>query len=323
MPSIFIGYPVDQKAYKLFDLSTKKAFTSQDVKFHENIFPSVSLKPNSTLPSLTHNSGPIPLVAHDSFFHSTSHASSSLLSNHTSILYPTTENDDLSSPSPLSEFGPSSPVLTLAPPFILHTYTRCPKPSSLPNNPTTIEPSSQIDPNPPPSSSATPASPSPVSSSASIPFAPPSKTPLFSPETHSPKPAAPLRRSSHHIGPLVKLHDYVYSHVCSYELSYLIPGLTKGTWYPPANYVSYHKYKPTYRSFVAQHSAVTKPRSYSKVIAHPEWQEAMRSKLRLSKLMALGLSLHFWSARHRLVDDGCIKLNTVQMGPSSIAKNDW
>ncbi|KAL6334539.1 hypothetical protein AAG906_018039 [Vitis piasezkii] len=75
MPSIFIGYPAGQKAYKLFDLSTKKVFTSRDVKFHEDIFPYVSLKPNSTLPSLTHNSGPIPLVAHDisSSLDSTSH----------------------------------------------------------------------------------------------------------------------------------------------------------------------------------------------------------------------------------------------------------
>ena len=70
MPSIFIGYPAgqnpaDQKAYKLFDLSTKKVFTSRDVKFLEDIFPYASLKSNSTLPSLTHNSGPILLLTHD------------------------------------------------------------------------------------------------------------------------------------------------------------------------------------------------------------------------------------------------------------------
>ena len=105
MPSIFIGYPVGQKAYKLFDLSTKKVFTSRDVKFHEDIFPYVFLKPNSTLPLLTHNSGPIPLVAHDisSFLDSNSHALSPLLSDHTSTPSPTTENDDFSSPSRPSE----------------------------------------------------------------------------------------------------------------------------------------------------------------------------------------------------------------------------
>ncbi|RVW29287.1 Retrovirus-related Pol polyprotein from transposon TNT 1-94 [Vitis vinifera] len=249
MPSIFIGYPAGQKSYKLFDLSTKKVFTSRDVKFHEDIFPYVSLKPNSTLPSLTHNYGPIPLVAHNisSSLDSTSHAFSPLLSNHTSTPSPTTENDDFSSPS---------------------------RPSEL-----VIEPSSQIDPNPPPSPSATLVSPSPVPPFASIPSAPPVETPIFSPETHSPKPATPLHRSNRHITPPIKLHDYVCSHVSSDQSSSLIPGPTKGTRYPLPNYVSYHRYKPAYRSFVAQHSAVTEPRSYSEAAAHPEWQEAMHSEL--------------------------------------------
>ena len=39
LPSIFIGYPVGQKAYKLFNLSNKKIFTSRDVRFHETVFP--------------------------------------------------------------------------------------------------------------------------------------------------------------------------------------------------------------------------------------------------------------------------------------------
>ncbi|WJZ98115.1 hypothetical protein VitviT2T_016667 [Vitis vinifera] len=171
MPSIFIGYPVGQKAYKLFDLSTKKVFTSRDVKFHEDIFPYVSLKPNSTLPSLTYNSGPIPLVAHDisSSLDSTSHALSPLLSNHTSTPSPTTENDDFSFPSR---------------PFEL-----------------VIEPSSQIDPNLSPPPSTTLVSPSPMPPFASITSAPPAETPIFSPETHSPKPATSLRRSSRHITP--------------------------------------------------------------------------------------------------------------------------
>jgi hypothetical protein len=67
LPSIFIGYPLGQKAYKLFDLSTKNVFTSRDVKFHENVFPYAPVKPNSTAPLLDHNSGPIPLLTHDPF----------------------------------------------------------------------------------------------------------------------------------------------------------------------------------------------------------------------------------------------------------------
>ena len=173
------------------------------------------------------NFGPIPLVAHhiSSSLDSTSHASSPLLSNHKSIQSPTTKNDDFSSPSR---------------PFEL-----------------VIEPSSQIDSNPPPSPSATLLSLSPVPSFSSIPSAPPAKTPIFSPETHSPEPAAPLCHSSCHITPPIKLHDYVCSHVSSDQSSSLIPGPTKGTRYPLPNYVSYHRYKPAYRSFVAQHSAVT------------------------------------------------------------------
>jgi hypothetical protein len=36
---VFLGYPVDQKAYKLYDLTTHKIFTSRDIIFHEHIFP--------------------------------------------------------------------------------------------------------------------------------------------------------------------------------------------------------------------------------------------------------------------------------------------
>ncbi|RVX07421.1 Retrovirus-related Pol polyprotein from transposon RE1 [Vitis vinifera] len=112
-----------------------------------------------------------------------------------------------------------------------------------------MEPSSQIDPNPSPSPSTTLVSPSPGPPFASIPSAPPAETPIFSPETHSPKPATPLRCSSRHIAPPIKLHDYVCSHVSSNQSSSLIPGPTK------------------------------EPRSYSEAAAHPEWQKAMCSEL--------------------------------------------
>jgi len=38
-PCIFLGYPYNQKAYKLLDLEANKIFTSRDVHFHENVFP--------------------------------------------------------------------------------------------------------------------------------------------------------------------------------------------------------------------------------------------------------------------------------------------
>jgi len=36
---VFLGYPVGQKAYKLYNLTTHKFLTSRDIVFHEHIFP--------------------------------------------------------------------------------------------------------------------------------------------------------------------------------------------------------------------------------------------------------------------------------------------
>jgi hypothetical protein len=93
LPSIFIGYPLGQKAYKLFDLSTKKVFTSRDVKFHENIFPYASVKPNSAAPLFDHNSGPIPLLTHDPF---------------DSFFYPIHTKPP---PPPITQTDPTSPLV--------------------------------------------------------------------------------------------------------------------------------------------------------------------------------------------------------------------
>lgn len=37
--SVFIGYPLDHKGYKLLNLDTKQIFISRHVVFHETIFP--------------------------------------------------------------------------------------------------------------------------------------------------------------------------------------------------------------------------------------------------------------------------------------------
>ena len=62
---IFIGYPVGQKAYKLFNLSTRKIFTSRDVHFHENHFPYASSKFVLPPSNLGYSLGPIPTPIHD------------------------------------------------------------------------------------------------------------------------------------------------------------------------------------------------------------------------------------------------------------------
>ena len=39
---VFLGYPIGQKGYKLYDLTTHKFLISRDVIFHEHIFPYTS-----------------------------------------------------------------------------------------------------------------------------------------------------------------------------------------------------------------------------------------------------------------------------------------
>jgi len=54
---IFLGYPLGQKGYKVYDLASHKFFTSRDVIFHEHIFPYASLAPvNHTDMAITPNS---------------------------------------------------------------------------------------------------------------------------------------------------------------------------------------------------------------------------------------------------------------------------
>ena len=78
---------------------------------------------------------------------------------------------------------------------------------------------------------------------------------------------------------MVKLSDYICSHVSLDQSLSLLPGPTKGTRYPLVNFVSYHRYHPGLRYFVAQISAITEPNSYSEAVNFPEWRCAMSSEL--------------------------------------------
>lgn len=72
---VFLGYPVNQKGFKLLDLSTREFIVSRDVVFHEEIFlfsshkpdcapfPSTSMLETDDLPSLHHSSPSIPQVS--------------------------------------------------------------------------------------------------------------------------------------------------------------------------------------------------------------------------------------------------------------------
>ena len=253
---IFIGYPVGQKAYKLFNLSTRKIFTSRDVHFHENHFPYASSEFVLPPSNLGYSSGPIPTPIHDLASSSFVAPNSDTPTSVAPVYSPTISN----LPSLHDEQPNEHP--TAAP---LKTYTRRPK--DAPSCPLAI--------------------PAPTSSLSSSPYLlPSSSTPsdpfpdlLSSPQ---PTPTEPLRRSSCSHNPPPKLQDYVCSHLthaCSDQSPSLLPGPTKGTRYPLANYVSYHRYQPAHRSFIAQISQVIEPKNYSEAVLHPEWQEAMRSEL--------------------------------------------
>jgi len=99
---------------------------------------------------------------------------------------------------------------------------------------------------------------------------------------HPPQPtsdATLLRRSNRHTMPPTKLHDYFCSNIYSHQSASSLPGPTKGTRYPLANLISYHRYTPANQSFVAQLHIVTERKSYSEAVAHPAWQEAMHNEL--------------------------------------------
>lgn len=48
-PCVFLGYSSSHKGYNLINLSSNKVFVSREVRFHENIFPFSSLKPDTPL----------------------------------------------------------------------------------------------------------------------------------------------------------------------------------------------------------------------------------------------------------------------------------
>ena len=236
IPFVFFGYPTGQKAYKLFDLSNKIFFTSRDVRFHENTFPFANAKPN--LFSQHYDLGPIPLITPD---------------HNLSIPFPLPKP-----PSQTTQIHPPDTQST-HPPTSLRTYNRHPKPT----DPSINQSLPIAHPNPPST---------PLLLESDI-LEPP--TPSTDINTIIPPTPTPPRRSSRHAGPPAKLSDYVCSNIYTAQSSSSLPGPPKGTRYPLAAYVSYHRYQPLHRSFIATISSITEPRSYSEAPAHPEWQAAM------------------------------------------------
>ncbi|GAA0143381.1 hypothetical protein LIER_04078 [Lithospermum erythrorhizon] len=55
LPGVFLGYPMGQKAYKIFDLINRKVVVFRDVKFYEHLFPYSPLFPKSSIVPVEHS----------------------------------------------------------------------------------------------------------------------------------------------------------------------------------------------------------------------------------------------------------------------------
>ncbi|GAA0148132.1 transmembrane signal receptor [Lithospermum erythrorhizon] len=67
LPWIFLGYPMGQKTYKVFDLINRRMVVSRDVKFYEHLFPYSPLFPKSSIVPVKHSASqkcqdPFPVV---------------------------------------------------------------------------------------------------------------------------------------------------------------------------------------------------------------------------------------------------------------------
>lgn len=311
-PSIFNGYPVGQKAYKLFDLSRKKVFISQDVKFHEQIFL-YSTQPNSVASSLGHQPGPIPLLTDPStstsdidFFFSPNASPSPNLHTSSSSSSPKVAHLP-SSPSPTPSPTPSpSQQLSLPQLTSLCTYSRRRSMQPPVDDVVLLDSSSlsslHVPPSTEPAFASVPPSPPPLPVAAM-----PTPTFVVDPDSLPYPVPVPLRRSSRQIRPLDRLTYTVSSTVHLDQSSSLLPGPTKGTRYPLANYVSNHRYLPQHQAFMAKLSQVTEPRTYSEAAVHPEWKAAMLSELQTLQANRTWTSLLFPPVRFLLAVVGFIR----------------
>ncbi|XP_074282698.1 uncharacterized protein LOC141607237 [Silene latifolia] len=81
--------------------------------------------------------------------------------------------------------------------------------------------------------------------------------------------------------PPPNLQDYVTHtvHNKSPLLSSPAPQPSSGTRYPIANYISYNRFSPQYRQFVARLTTGHEPRSFKEAVGNPGWCEAMTKEI--------------------------------------------
>lgn len=123
---IFVGYPFGQKAYRIYELETKKFFSSRDVIFHENVFPFANQHDVPTIPIL-----PLPPNDYD---YELVHISYPLPTSSSKPNSPT--NPDMHTPSPDTRSSTPTPPLP-------DTLLPSPRTQSSPNTHTQFSPNTQ------------------------------------------------------------------------------------------------------------------------------------------------------------------------------------
>ncbi|KAK0583708.1 hypothetical protein LWI29_001825 [Acer saccharum] len=95
--------------------------------------------------------------------------------------------------------------------------------------------------------------------------------PELSPQNTSSLSDAPLRQSQRPKLPNVRLKDYICSHVTllTNPSSSSLSGSHKGTRYPLCNFISYHRYSPSYLSFIANVSHHVEPSCFADAVFDP------------------------------------------------------
>ncbi|CAL2228141.1 unnamed protein product [Prunus armeniaca] len=255
---LFLGYPLGQKGYHVFDLDTKKFFVSRDVVFHEHIFPLSDHPPAHQTATTTL---PIP-------------PSTSDISLPT---FPLTHPAQADPHLPTSPPADSAQVDPAQLPFLTPlSGPSFPSPSSL-----SMPPLSPIDGGSgPPLPLLGPSSTSLDPPIPSTSLNPPMSSTSSDPPVHlNPTDLPPLPRRSERVKhPPSHFHDYKAHHT-----ALLTPGAvsssTSGTRYPLHRYISYSGLSPAYRNFVCNISRLVEPSSYAQACQDPKWVAAMHSEL--------------------------------------------
>lgn len=250
---MFVGYPNNQKGWKLYDMDTGVFFVSRDVKFHENEFPFASLGESHTTdsgldtgsesPSLFLEDPEVVSLREDALnYGPTSPSSTAQNGSVGSALFDSTA---------VSLGSDVSPVV------------------GTPNTNSLLNATSQPCETPVETSSA--------------------HVPLHSPTSSTPSPSDISLVNDDHVNmgrghrtkyPSVRLQGYTAHTVsttsppCSSPLS-----RSSGTPYPIAHFVNCTQFSVRHRNFIAAITAGLEPRTFKEAMKDAGWREATRKEI--------------------------------------------